>query len=50
MRSLGQFAREEELQEMLKEVDIDGNFYLLRKKKKKVVQKLIIVKFNFKFN
>lgn len=24
MRSLGQFAREEELQEMLKEVDIDG--------------------------
>ncbi|EEB12921.1 calmodulin, putative [Pediculus humanus corporis] len=25
MRSLGQFAREEELQEMLKEVDIDGD-------------------------
>lgn len=24
MRSLGQFAREEELQEMLKEVDING--------------------------
>lgn len=25
MRSLGQFAREEELHEMLKEVDIDGD-------------------------
>lgn len=26
MRSLGQFAREEELQQMLHEVDIDGNY------------------------
>jgi Ca2+-binding EF-hand superfamily protein len=26
MRSLGQFAREEELQQMLHEVDIDGKF------------------------
>lgn len=27
MRSLGQFAREEELQQMLQEVDIDGIVY-----------------------
>lgn len=27
MRSLGQFARTEELQQMLQEVDIDGKYY-----------------------
>jgi len=27
MRSLGQFAREEELETMLQEVDIDGMYY-----------------------
>lgn len=27
MRSLGQFARGEELKEMLLEIDIDGNFW-----------------------
>jgi len=29
MRSLGQFAREEELETMLQEVDIDGIYYAL---------------------
>lgn len=29
MRSLGQFARVEELQEMLQEVDVDGNIYII---------------------
>lgn len=28
MRSLGQFARTEELQQMLQEVDVDGLFYV----------------------
>lgn len=30
MRSLGQFAREEELQQMLQEIDIDGNIEQFR--------------------
>lgn len=31
MRSLGQFARVEELQEMLQEIDMDGKTYLFNK-------------------
>lgn len=31
MRSLGQFARTEELQQMLQEIDIDGNKTILTK-------------------
>lgn len=32
MRSLGQFAREEELEQMLQEVDIDGMFCTSQRK------------------
>lgn len=41
MRSLGQFARVEELQEMLQEIDIDGKFRTIVKRKSKNFSRFI---------